>query len=113
MAMTYEHTIKGGADYTTTLTVTDASGNAVTLTGATVASQIRKVPADTLLASFRCTVANVNQVTFFLPSSLTSGLPSTPAGNPWVHDALATLTSGQVLELLEGTVVVNPVVTHA
>jgi len=111
--MTYEHTIKGGADYTTTLTVTDGAGNPVTLTGATVASQIRKVPADTLLGAFQCTVSNVNQVTFFLPASLTSALPGTPADNPWVHDALATLTGGQVLELLEGTVVVDPAATHA
>lgn len=113
MAMTYEHTIKGGADYTTTLTVTDSSKNPVTLTGGTVASQIRRVPGDSLLAAFSCTVSNVNQVTLSLPATLTANLPATSEDAIWVHDALCTLSGGKVLELMEGTVIVLPARTHA
>jgi hypothetical protein len=111
--MTYEHTIKGGANYSTTLTVTDGSGAPVTLTGGTVASHIRRVAGDSLLAAFSCSVSNVNQVTLSLPASVTSSLPATSNGIPWVHDALCTLSGGNVIELLEGTVLVSSAVTHA
>ena len=113
MSYTYEHTIKGGADYSVTLQLTDSAKAPITLTGGAVASQIRRIPGDSLLGAFSCAISNVNQVTFTIPASLTGALPPTSDDAVWVHDALCTLPGGKIVELMEGTVVVLPARTHA
>ena len=112
--LTGDNRIFCGADYGLGLTLKDGTGTAINLTGATLASQIRKTQAsDTILASFTATItdAAAGKVTLSIPATTTATLPATASDNFWKYDILYT-KSGTKIRILEGDVEVDGAVTR-
>ena len=104
--------IDAGADFTTTVTVTDSTGSAVDLTGYTHAAQIRK-SYDSAAATVAFTTATSNasagQFTLVLSNTQTAAVPH----GRYVYDAVITQTSGgEKTRVVEGIVTINPRVTQ-
>jgi hypothetical protein len=118
MAATFDLTgtnaIPQGADYTYTVTLQNAAGAAIDLTGCTLASQVRCNHDGDLLGAFTVgvTAPPTGVATLTMTSSVTSQLPATAAGLYWRHDVMLTRTDGSVVRLLEGNVQVDPSITR-
>ena len=104
--------IDAGADFTTTVTVTDSTGSAVNLSGYTHAAQIRKsYDSTSATASFTTTTTNATagQFTLVLTNTQTAAIPH----GRYVYDAVITQTpSGTKTRVVEGIVTINPRVTQ-
>ena len=104
--------IDAGADFTTTVTVTDSTGSALNLTGYTHAAQIRK-SYDSTSATVAFTTATTDatggKFTLTLTNTQTAAIPH----GRYVYDAVITQTSGGTkTRVVEGIVTVNPRVTQ-
>lgn len=110
MAIKANITIDQGADFSTTIDVTDEDGNAVNLSGFTGASQMRK--HYTSSASTNLTV-NVDAVLGTVTLSMSSEASANLAPGRYVYDCEITDGSGIVTRLVEGIVTVTPNVTRA
>ena len=103
--------IDAGADFTTTVTVTDSTGSAVDLTGYTHAAQIRK-SYDSASATVAFTTATSNasagQFTLALTNTQTASVPH----GRYVYDAVITTSGGDKTRVVEGIITVNPRVTQ-
>ncbi len=104
--------IDAGADYTTTVTVTDSSGAALDLTGYTAAAQIRKThESSSVTVSF--TVAfNADRTTGRLDISLTGTQTGAISAGRYVYDVLITSGASAKIRVVEGIVTINPRVTQ-
>ena len=102
--------IDQGATFTTTVTVTDANGDAVNLSGYSVAAQIRKTFLSSTATSFTATISNASsgEITISLSPTQTAALE---AGR-FVYDVLITASGGTKTRVVEGQVTVNPSVTR-
>ena len=102
--------IDQGADFTTTVTVTDSSDSAVNLTGFSVAAQIRKTFLSSSATAFTASISNASagEITISLTDSQTTSLE---AGR-YVYDVLITASGGTKTRVVEGQVTVNPSVTR-
>ena len=102
--------IDQGATFTTTVTVTDASGNTISLSGYSVAGQIRKSHLSSTATAFTATISNASagEITISLTDSQTTALE---AGR-FVYDVLITASGGAKTRVVEGQVTVNPSVTR-
>ena len=103
--------IDAGADFTTTVTVTDSTGSALNLTGYTHAAQIRKsYDSTSATVAFTTTTTNATagQFTLVLSNSQTAAIPH----GRYVYDAVITSGSGTKTRVVEGIVTVNPRVTQ-
>ena len=103
--------IDAGADFTTTVTVTDSTGSAVDLTNYTLASQIRKTyESSSATVAFTCTktAATSGQFTLSLTNTQTAAVPQ----GRYVYDAIITASGGTKTRVVEGIVTVNPRVTQ-
>ena len=104
--------IDAGADFSTTVTVTDSSGSALDLTGYTHAAQIRKTyesASSTVSFTTTTTDATGGKFTLTLTNTQTAGIPH----GRYVYDAVITQTSGGTkTRVVEGIVTVNPRVTQ-
>ena len=104
--------IDAGADFSTTVTVTDSSGSALDLTGYTHAAQIRKTyESASATVSFTTTTTDATggKFTLTLTNTQTSAVPH----GRYVYDAVITQTSGGTkTRVVEGIVTVNPRVTQ-
>ena len=104
--------IDEGADFTTTVTVTDSTGSAVNLSGYSHAAQIRKsYDSSSATASFTTATsdASAGQFTLALSNSQTAAIPH----GRYVYDAVITQTSGGTkTRVVEGIVTINPRVTQ-
>ena len=104
--------IDAGADFSTTVTVTDSSGSALDLTGYTHAAQIRKTyESASATVSFTTTTTDATggKFTLTLTNTQTAGIPH----GRYVYDAVITQTSGGTkTRVVEGIVTVNPRVTQ-
>ena len=102
--------IDQGATFTTTVTVTDANGDAVNLSGYSVAAQIRKTFLSSTATSFTATISNASsgEITISLTDTQTTALE---AGR-FVYDVLITASGGTKTRVVEGQVTVNPSVTR-
>lgn len=102
-----------GDSYVHELRLRDGDGDPINLANRSYTAQIRRKADDTsVVATFVCTVANVNtgNVTLTLPKNVTAGI--TP-GN-YVYDVVETNTStGTELTLMRGPVTVEKDVTRA
>jgi H+/gluconate symporter-like permease len=89
-----------GDDFSMTLTVTDANGNPITLTG-TVAAQIRASRGSaTIAGSFTASMA-ANVVTLSLPASVSTTLPQLCVWDCAVtQGGVVTTLAGGRLELM-------------
>ena len=102
--------IDQGATFTTTVTVTDANGDAVNLSGYSVAAQIRKTILSSSATAFTATISNATsgEITISLSPTQTTALE---AGR-FVYDVLITASGGTKTRVVEGQVTVNPSVTR-
>ena len=102
--------IDQGATFTTTVTVTDSNGDAVNLSGYSVAAQIRKTFLSSSATAFTATISNASsgEITISLSPTQTTALE---AGR-FVYDVLITASGGTKTRVVEGIVTVNPRVTQ-
>ena len=102
--------IDQGATFTTTVTVSDANGDAVNLSGYSVAAQIRKSFLSSSATAFTASISNASagEITISLTDSQTTSLE---AGH-YVYDVLITASGGTKTRVVEGQVTVNPSVTR-
>ena len=102
--------IDQGATFTTTVTVTDSNGDAVNLSGYSVAAQIRKTFLSSSATAFTATISNASsgEITISLTDTQTTALE---AGR-YVYDVLITASGGTKTRVVEGQVTVNPSVTR-
>ena len=102
--------IDQGATFTTTVTVTDANGDAVNLSGYSVAAQIRKTFLSSTATAFTATISNASsgEITISLSPTQTTALE---AGR-FVYDVVITASGGTKTRVVEGQVTVNPSVTR-
>ena len=102
--------IDQGATFTTTVTVTDSSGNAISLSGYAVAAQIRKTFLSSTATAFTATISNASsgEITISLSPTQTAALE---AGR-FVYDVVITASGGTKTRVVEGQVTVNPSVTR-
>ena len=101
-----------GADYSTTVSVTDSTGSALDITGYTAAAQIRKT-YDSSSATVAFTVAfNSDRTTGKLDISLTGAQRAAISQGRYVYDVLITSGSGGKTRVVEGIVTFNPRVTQ-
>ena len=101
--------IDQGSTFTTTITLTDDDGNALTLLGYTGAGQIRKHYTSSTAVSFTVNISpSTGEVTLSLTATQTAALT---AGR-YVYDV--ELTTGSIVSrVLEGIVTVTPEVTRS
>ena len=99
-----------GGSFTTTVTVTDSNGDAVNLSGYSVAAQIRKTFLSSSATAFTATISNASsgEITISLSPTQTTALE---AGR-FVYDVLITASGGTKTRVVEGQVTVNPSVTR-
>ena len=102
--------IDQGATFTTTVTVTDSNGDAVNLSGYSVAAQIRKTFLSSSATAFTASISNASsgEITISLTDTQTTVLE---AGR-FVYDVLITASGGTKTRVVEGQVTVNPSVTR-
>ena len=102
--------IDQGATFTTTVTVTDSNGDAVNLSGYSVAAQIRKTFLSSSATAFTASISNASagEITISLTDSQTTSLES----GRYVYDVLITASGGTKTRVVEGQVTVNPSVTR-
>ena len=102
--------IDQGADFTTTVTVTDSNGDAVSLVGYSAAAQIRKSYSSSTSTAFTTSVSNASggEITITLSDSQTAALE---AGR-YLYDVLITTAGRDQTRVVEGQVTVNPSVTR-
>lgn len=110
MAVYSNLTVDQGSDITYSIDVTDANGDAVNLTGYTIAGQIRKSYSSSTAVSFTAAVTNVStgEVTISLSSSQTNAMK---AGR-YLYDVEMTSSAGVVTRVLEGQIEVMAGVTR-
>ena len=111
MAIKANIVIDQGADFSTTITVTDEAGSAVDITGYTGSGQIRKHYTSSTATDF--------DITFDVPRSegkVTIGLGRTVTANleagRYVYDVEITSSANTRSRLVEGIVTVTPEVTR-
>ena len=102
--------IDQGADFTTTVTVTDSNGDAVSLAGYSAAAQIRKSYSSSTSTAFTTSISNASggEITITLTDIQTAALD---AGR-YLYDVLITASGGDKTRVVEGQVTVNPSVTR-
>jgi hypothetical protein len=103
--------IDQGTDFSAVIDVVDANGDAVDLTGYTVAAQIRKTyGSSSATASFTATVSNAasGKITLTLTDTVTAAIDS----GRYVYDVNVTSSGGTVTRVIEGQAVITPGVTR-
>lgn len=104
--------IDQGADFSTTLTVTDDNGNAVDLTGYSANGHIRKHYTSTTATVLDCSFSaprSDGQITISLGRSTSSDME---AGR-YVYDVEITSSANTRSRLIEGICTITPEVTRA
>jgi len=103
--------IDQGADFSTTLTVTDDAGDAVDLTGYTGSAQLRKHYTSNTSTDFTVTFGSPRtsgEITISVGRSVTSALD---AGR-YVYDVELTTGANTRSRLVEGIATITPEVTR-
>tara|TARA_B110000459_G_scaffold160568_1_gene176369 strand:+ start:214 stop:546 length:333 start_codon:yes stop_codon:yes gene_type:complete len=102
--------IDQGADYSTTISLTDSNGDVLSLTGYTAVGQVRKTfGSSTAAATFTTTLSAASgQVTLTLSDTTTAAME---AGR-YVYDVLITDGSGTKTRILEGQATLTPSVSR-
>jgi len=110
MAIVSNLTVDQGSTFNVEVEVTDVNGNVLTLTGYSVAGQMRKHYDSTAFTAFTGTVSNANLglITISLTASQTNAL----AAGRYVYDVEITSGAGVITRVLEGQLEVTPGVTR-
>jgi hypothetical protein len=99
-----------GSTYSNIITVTASNGQALNLTGYTVASQMRKSYQSSTSYTFTSSIydAATGKIRLQLTPNQSEAIP---AGR-WLYDVEITSTSGTKTRVVEGIVTVNPQITQ-
>ena len=102
--------IDQGADFSTTISLTDSNGEILSLTGYSAIGQIRKTFGSSSIAATFSTslVAATGQITLTLTDTITEAMDS----GRYVYDVLITDSSGDKTRILEGQATVTPSVSR-
>ena len=103
--------IDQGADFTTTVTISDSDGTALDLTGYTALAQIRKTYESTTATDFTSTFDSdrtTGKITISLSDTQTSALDY----GRYVYDLVITDASSIKTRVVEGIATVNPSVSR-
>jgi hypothetical protein len=102
--------VDAGATYSNIITVTASNGQALDLTGYTVASQMRKSYSSSTVYAFTASVYDAanGKIRLQLTSTQSEAIP---AGR-WLYDVEITSSSGTKTRVVEGIVTVNPQITQ-
>ena len=101
--------IDQGADFSTSITLTDDDGNALDLTGYTGAGQIRKYYTSTTAVDFNVVVTpSTGTVSLSLSAADSNAMNS----GRYVYDIELTDGSDVVSRIMEGIVTITPGVTR-
>jgi hypothetical protein len=102
--------VDAGADYSNIITVSATSGQALNLTGYSVASQMRKSYQSSTSYNFTSSIYDAanGKVRLQLNSTQSSAIP---AGR-WLYDVEITSPSGTKTRVVEGIVTVTPQITQ-
>ena len=104
--------INQGADFSTTVTISDGDGTALDLAAFTALAQIRKTYESTTSTSFSTTFESprtTGKITISLTDTQTAALES----GRYVYDLLITSVSGAKTRVVEGIATVNPSVSRS
>lgn len=108
MAIKANILIDQGADFSTTINVTDDDGNIIELTGYTSAAQLRKHYTSISQTAFTTSISPlIGTVTL----SMNAAVTGTITAGRYVYDVELTSNTGVVTRLVEGIVTVTPQVT--
>jgi hypothetical protein len=109
MAIKVNLKIDQGADYSSTITLTDDNDDPIILTNYTGKAQLRKYYTSSTAYDFDVSlVANTGEVTISMSSNTTNSIE---AGR-YVYDIELTTDNGLVSRIVEGLVTVTPGVTR-
>jgi hypothetical protein len=102
--------VDAGATYSNIITVTASNGQALNLSGYTVASQMRKSYQSSTSYAFTASVfdASTGKIRLQLTPVQSEAIP---AGR-WLYDVEITSASGTKTRVVEGIVTVNPQITQ-
>jgi len=102
--------VDAGANYSNIITVAASNGQALDLTGYTVASQMRKSYQSSTAYNFNASVylAGSGKVRLQLTDTQSAAIP---AGR-WLYDVEITSPSGTKTRVVEGIVTVSPQITQ-
>jgi hypothetical protein len=100
--------IDQGADFLTTITLTDDDGVAIDLSNYTGAGQIRKYYTSSNAVDFNVTADEFGVVTISLSSNTSNSMEH----GRYVYDIELTDQANQVSRIMEGLVTVTPGVTR-
>lgn len=108
MAIKANLIVDQGADFSTTLNVTDEGGNSINLSAYSGAAQMRKHYSSSQYYSFNVQTYANGAVILSVNSAVTNTIPF----GRYVYDCELTDGSGQKSRLVEGIVTVTPQVTR-
>jgi hypothetical protein len=102
--------VDAGSTYSNIITVTASNGQALNLTGFTVASQMRKSYQSSIAYSFNASVydALAGKIRLQLTDEQSEAIP---AGR-WLYDVEIESSAGAKTRVVEGIVTVNPQITQ-
>jgi hypothetical protein len=102
--------VDAGSDYSNIITVSATNGQALNLTGYTVASQMRKSYGSSTVYTFAPSLYDAvnGKVRLQLSASTSSSIP---AGR-WLYDVEITSPSGTKTRVVEGIVTITPEITR-
>ena len=101
--------IDQGQTFEYTISLKDASGDPMNLTGYTANAQIRKWYTDTTTTAF--TIA-VNAVAGTIALSLSANATAVFEAGRYLYDAVVTDSTGKKTRVKEGMAIINPGVTR-
>ena len=110
MAVYSNITIDQGTDFSSSIDVTDAEGDAVNLTGYTVKGQIRKTYTSSTAVDFTCAVSNA--AAGIISIALTAAQSNAMKSGRYVYDVEMTASGGAKTRVVEGQVEITPGVTQ-
>ena len=102
--------VDAGANYSNIITVAASNGQALDLTGYTVASQMRKSYQSSTAYNFTASIYNAatGKVRLQLSDTQSSAIPV----GRWLYDVEITSPSGTKTRVVEGIVTVSPQITQ-
>lgn len=109
MAIKAHLQIDQGANYSTSIDVTDDNGDPTDLTGYTGAAQMRKHYTSTNAHSFVVSIGNASGV---VTLSMNAAVTGNISPGRYVYDCELTDSAGTVSRLIEGIVTITPQVTR-
>jgi len=111
MAIYANLTIDQGSDFSTEVTVEDATGNDADLTGYIAAGQVRKNYKSSSAYNFICSITDPTQG--IVNIKMVNAVTEVMKAGRYVYDVEIKSPSGDVTRVLEGQVEVTPSVTRS